>query len=45
MNALDKQQRRARLTLRRNLVMLQAWIEWTKEVVNELDALYKKRNN
>ena len=39
MNTLDKQQRLERLTLRRNLVMRQAWIEWAKEVVNELDAL------
>ena len=39
MNALDKQQRLERLTLRRNLVMRQAWVEWAKEVVNELDTL------
>ncbi|NVD05437.1 PadR family transcriptional regulator [Vibrio sp. JPW-9-11-11] len=36
---LDKQQRLERLTLRRNLLLRQAWIEWAQEVLTELDAL------
>ncbi|AIW15295.1 PadR family transcriptional regulator [Vibrio europaeus] len=36
---LDKQQRLERLTLRRNLLIRQAWIEWAEEVLTELDAL------
>ncbi|MEL7367241.1 MAG: PadR family transcriptional regulator, partial [Pseudomonadota bacterium] len=36
---LDKQQRLERLTLRRNLLLRQAWIEWAQEVLTELDAI------
>ena len=36
---LDKQQRFERLTLRRNLLIRQAWIEWAEEVLAELEAL------
>ncbi|WP_114765961.1 PadR family transcriptional regulator [Vibrio rhodolitus] len=37
--SLDKQQRLERLTLRRNLLLRQTWIEWADEVLAELDAL------
>ena len=37
--ALDKQQRLERLTLRRNLLIRQAWIEWAEEVLAELEEL------
>ncbi len=36
---MDKQQRLERLTLRRNLLVRQAWIQWAEEVVAELDAM------
>lgn len=36
---LDKQQRLERLTLRRNLLLRQAWIDWAEEVLTELDAI------
>ncbi len=36
---LDKLQRLERLTLRRNLLLRQAWIEWAEEVLTELDAI------
>ena len=36
---LDKQQRLERLTLRRNLLVRQAWIEWAEEVLAELASL------
>ncbi|RTZ13899.1 PadR family transcriptional regulator [Vibrio aquaticus] len=36
---LDKQQRLERLTLRRNLLLRQAWIEWAEEVLTELNEL------
>ena len=36
---LDKQQRLERLTLRRNLLLRQAWIQWADEVLAELEAL------
>ncbi|MCW8332835.1 PadR family transcriptional regulator [Vibrio paucivorans] len=36
---LDKQQRLERLTLRRNLLLRQAWITWAEETLTELDAL------
>lgn len=36
---LDKQQRLERLTLRRNLLIRQAWIEWAEEVLVELEEL------
>ena len=38
-NTLDKQQRLERLTLRRNLLVRQAWIQWAEEVLSELDAI------
>lgn len=37
--ALDKSQRLERLTLRRNLLLRQAWIVWADETLAELDAL------
>ncbi len=36
---LDKQQRLERLTLRRNLLLRQTWIQWAEEVLSELDAM------
>ncbi|MDG3086951.1 PadR family transcriptional regulator [Vibrio hannami] len=36
---LDKHARLERLTLRRNLLMREAWIEWAQEVQNELDQM------
>ncbi|GHZ27310.1 putative transcriptional regulator [Vibrio cholerae] len=36
---LDKQQRLERLTLRRNLLVRQAWIQWADEVLAELNAM------
>ncbi|RJX72333.1 PadR family transcriptional regulator [Vibrio sinensis] len=36
---LDKQQRLERLTLRRNLLIRQAWIDWAEEVLTELDVI------
>ncbi|WP_000056563.1 PadR family transcriptional regulator [Vibrio mimicus] len=36
---LDKQQRLERLTLRRNLLVRQAWIQWADEVLAELSAM------
>ncbi len=36
---LDKQQRLERLTLRRNLLLRQAWIDWAEEVIVELDSI------
>ncbi|CAH0541688.1 PadR family transcriptional regulator [Vibrio marisflavi] len=38
-STLDKQQRLERLTLRRNLLVRQAWIQWAEEVLSELDAM------
>lgn len=38
-SVLDKQQRLERLTLRRNLLLRQAWIDWAEEVLTELDAI------
>ncbi|OLQ86189.1 transcriptional regulator [Vibrio ponticus] len=37
--SLDKQQRLERLTLRRNLLLRQTWIEWADEVLAELESL------
>lgn len=36
---MDKQQRLERLTLRRNLLTRQAWIEWAEETLAELNAM------
>ncbi|GAL14085.1 transcriptional regulator PadR family [Vibrio astriarenae] len=36
---LDKQRRLERLTLRRNTMLRQAWIEWAEEVKAELDQM------
>ncbi|MEZ8825711.1 PadR family transcriptional regulator [Vibrio amylolyticus] len=36
---LDKQQRLERLTLRRNLLLRQAWLAWAEEVLVELDII------
>lgn len=36
---LDKQHRLERLTLRRNLLVRQAWILWAEEVLSELNAM------
>ncbi|MBF4425056.1 PadR family transcriptional regulator [Vibrio anguillarum] len=36
---LDKLQRLERLTLRRNLLVRQAWVDWAEEVLAELDAM------
>ncbi|MDP5255776.1 MULTISPECIES: PadR family transcriptional regulator [unclassified Vibrio] len=36
---LDKQARLERLTLRRNLLLRKAWLEWAQEVVNELELM------
>ncbi|MBF4283200.1 PadR family transcriptional regulator [Vibrio anguillarum] len=36
---LDKLQRLERLTLRRNLLVRQAWVDWAEEVLTELDAM------
>ncbi|EEX93509.1 transcriptional regulator [Vibrio orientalis CIP 102891 = ATCC 33934] len=36
---LDKQQRLERMTLRRNLLLRQAWITWAEEVLVELEEL------
>ncbi|MCA2014709.1 PadR family transcriptional regulator [Vibrio tritonius] len=36
---LDTTQRLERLTLRRNLLVRKAWIEWAQEVLTELDAM------
>lgn len=38
-STLDKQQRLERLTLRRNLLVRQAWVEWADEVLHELSSL------
>jgi PadR family transcriptional regulator AphA len=38
-STLDKQQRLERLTLRRNLLIRQAWIEWAEEVLVELNSM------
>ncbi len=38
-SVLDKQQRLERLTLRRNLLLRQAWIEWAEEVLVELETI------
>lgn len=37
--ALDKHQRLERLTLRRNIFMRSAWIEWAEEVFSELNEI------
>lgn len=36
---LDKLQRLERLTLRRNLLVRQAWVDWAEELLAELDAM------
>ncbi|MGL4827810.1 MAG: PadR family transcriptional regulator [Vibrio sp.] len=36
---LDKQQRLERLTLRRNLLVRQAWVQWADEVLADLNAM------
>lgn len=38
-STLDKQGRLERLTLRRNLMMREAWVRWAEEVLAELDIL------
>ncbi|NLS13494.1 PadR family transcriptional regulator [Vibrio sp. SM6] len=38
-SSLNKQARLERLTLRRNLAMRQAWVEWAEEVVSELNQM------
>ncbi|USD65487.1 PadR family transcriptional regulator [Vibrio sp. SCSIO 43136] len=38
-NTLDTQARLERLTLRRNLLLRQAWVEWAQEVLTELEAM------
>jgi PadR family transcriptional regulator, regulatory protein AphA len=38
-NSLDKLKRLERLTLRRNLLIRQAWVSWAEEVIEELTAL------
>lgn len=38
-STLDKQQRLERLTLRRNLLSRQAWLDWAEETLAELDSM------
>ncbi|MFC5078815.1 hypothetical protein VTH8203_03440 [Vibrio thalassae] len=38
-STLDKNARLERLTLRRNLLARQAWLEWAEEALSELEAL------
>ncbi|MDC0610112.1 PadR family transcriptional regulator [Vibrio sp.] len=37
--SLDKQQRLERLTLRRNILAREAWVNWAEEVLEELNAI------
>ena len=38
-STLDKQARLERLTLRRNLMLREAWINWAEEVLTELEVI------
>jgi len=38
-DSLDKHQRLERLTLRRNIFMRQAWVEWAEEALQELNSI------